>query len=227
MHRAPLPQSSTDALLKFRGFSTLERKEDTSNLRGTTTQSPSMLQSSPKSAFTSIESKKTMSPMEEGTLPSSNVEKDQALFLSGNNNVVKPVPNSSMSNEVLLSGPFASSIPTWCNLPTPGKATFQPKTSQTVPIPSPSTTPTSTRTVGETTNLQDRSPLVDTQYGRSLPRFVYTPGGNVPIERSSFPGHGLAYHQIPTGSFISPLFALSYPGLHIQDKAMSLWVRMP
>ena len=199
VHRSSfLPQSSTDSLTKYRGPSTLHQ---------TKTKSPSFLQSGPKSAFTSIESKRTVASREDDRLTPSEAEKEHAPSPSGeSNNTLKSMPKTN-SNEDLLSSPFSSSSrPT-----TPGKASFQPNSPHVISHNPPgvvsATSAYLNRTIGEKSNL-NKSPIAEVPYGRSLPQFVYSTSQALP-------------YQMPPGSFVSPFLAFPYAGMHIQDKVLS------
>lgn len=198
-HRRSLPQFSTDALGKYKSSSTLQQRDYSLVLAATKTKSPSVLQSGPKSAFTSIESKRT-------AMTGGNAEKD-----------IRSLPISS--NNESLSASIAQSLTPWSRSLTPVTTTFQSKLPQTHDPSDMSSTSTeySNRIIPEVSSV-DKSPLAETQCGRNIPRFVCTSDG---MSVGSFTGQTLSYPQISSSPYVPPFVAFSYPGLHIQDKVMS------
>ncbi len=221
IHHRSLLQSSTDALAKYRSSSTSLQREYSPALSGSKTQSPSMLQSGAKSAFTSIESNRTVPTGEDSKLPSGNAERDLTFSSAEDNNVGKSFPKPSNSDG-LLSATLAQPPASWSMPSTLGMTAFQTNPPQIIKHhpTSSSAAAYSNRTVADMSSLE-KSTMADAQYGRIIPPFVYTSDGSVRINGGSFNGQALPYHQIPPSSYISPFVALSYPGLHIQDKVMS------
>lgn len=210
-HQRSLVHSSTDILAKYRGSSASHDMDYSPSLSGTMpgtkTKSPSTLHSGVKSAFTSIESKKAVVSKEEGKLLCKNAEND-ILSSGGNNTGIKSVPISS-KNEGLLPCTPGQPLTALSRPSTPGKTVYQQKLGQILPSASANMASSSTdylnnRTVAEMSNL-NKSPVADgTQYGRNIPRFVYSSDGSIPLNTSSFNGQSLVYSQVPTGSFMSP-----------------------
>jgi hypothetical protein len=171
-------------------------------------KSPSLLlQPGRTSAFTSIESNRTVATGEGGNSSSS----------AENNNVVKTLPQIS-SGEALLSASLAQRATSSWSMP--ARTAFQTKPLQMM-TQHPTSCSTANRTVAEMSN-SDKLPMADAQFARSIPQFVYTSDNNVRIDGASFTSQALPYHhQIPPGSYLSPFVAFPYPGLHLQDKVMS------
>ena len=195
-HRRSLPQFSTDALA-YRGSSTLQQRDYSQVLAAPKTKSPSVLQSGLKSAFTSIESKRTV-------VADGQAEKD-----------IRSLPKSS-SNES-LSASLPQSLAPWSRPLTPVKTAFQSKSPQTHdPADLSSTNTEYSNRINPEMSSVDKSPIAETQCGRNIPRFVFTSDGV-----GSFTAQTLSYPQISSGPYVPPFVAFSYPGLHIQDKVMS------
>ena len=206
-HHRSLFHATTDALAKYRGSSTPQQREYSPALAGTKTKSQSLLQTGRTSAFTSIESNRTVA-----------TEENSSLSSSAENNVVKSLPQIS-SSEGLLSASLAQRSASWS---LPARTAFQTKPSQ-MTAHHPSSTSTSShlnRAVVEMSSL-DKSPMADAQYGRSIPQLVYNSDGSVRIDGGAFTSQALQYHQIPPPSYIHPFVAFPYAGLHLQDKVMS------
>ena len=190
-HRKSLPRFSTDTLAKYRSSSALQQ---TDYSLVTKTKSPPVLQSGPKSAFTSFESKRTAT------------EKDIRSLTKSSNN--ESVPAS-----------LSQSLAPWSRPLTPVKTAFPSKpsaqTHNTADMAS-SSTEYANRIIPDVSST-DKPSISNTQCGRSMPRFVYTSDA---MNVNSFTAQTSSYPQISAGSYVPPFVSFSYPGLHIQDKMM-------
>ena len=216
-HNANFIQSSTSTFPQYRPndiAAVMQQRKQATNISGN--QESLSLQSGPKSAFTTIESIMKVNSTREEVEANTAVSKDSS---SDENRASKTTHTSSFQgNMVNLS--VQRSAPNFISIPTSNPTT----TRQHNPIlPGSSLLHTTTgRPLLAVPRMpeSDKTTLANVQYG-SIPHLVYSSCGNAGRDGCSFPGQGLTYHQSPSGSYVSPMVALPYPGGPLQDKMIT------
>ena len=217
-HNANFIQSSTSTFPQYRPnhiAALMQQRKQATNISGN--KERSSLQSSPKSAFTTIESIMKVNSTREEVEANTAVSKDSS---SDENRASETTHTSSFQGNMVNLSVQQRSIPNFISIPTSNPAT----TRQHNPIlPGSSMLHTITgRPLLAVPRMpeSDKTTSANVQYG-SIPQLVYSSCANVGRDGCSFPGQGLTYHQSPSGSYVSPMVALPYPGGPLQDKVIT------